>query len=165
MCVGHGWAPLIPPRFSDLSSPRQTPAHRLSLCLLHRTNSRVWRLVRVRIPGRFLAASWPDLGQSLAGSPCAARTNKTNFAHKQARASLDPRDNFWGNGTMSFFVDRRGLFRASIGLAAARLAAGALAAPALIGRAEAAVLKLKLSSSQANDPKFANGRVFYDNLA
>ena len=66
---------------------------------------------------------------------------------------------------MSFFVDRRGLFRASIGLAAARLAAGALAAPALIGRAEAAVLKLKLSSSQANDPKFANGRVFYDNLA
>ena len=65
---------------------------------------------------------------------------------------------------MSFFVDRRGLFRASIGLAAARLAAGALAAPALIGRAEAAVLKLKLSSSQANDPKFANGRVFYDNL-
>ena len=66
---------------------------------------------------------------------------------------------------MSFFVDRRGLFRASIGLAAARLAAGGLAAPALIGRAEAAVLKLKLSSSQANDPKFANGRVFYDNLA
>ena len=66
---------------------------------------------------------------------------------------------------MSFFVDRRGLFRASIGLAAARLAAGALAAPALIGRAEAAVLKLKLSSSQANDPKFANGRVFYDNFA
>ena len=39
-----------------------------------------------------------------------------------------------------------------------------LAAPALIGRAEAAVLKLKLSSSQANDPKFANGRVYYDNL-
>ncbi len=36
--------------------------------------------------------------------------------------------------------------------------------PALIGRAEAAVLKLKLSSSQANDPKFANGRVYYDNL-
>ena len=65
---------------------------------------------------------------------------------------------------MSFFVDRRGLFRASFGLAAARLAAGGLAAPALIGRAEAAVLKLKLSSSQANDPKFANGRVFYDNL-
>jgi TRAP-type transport system periplasmic protein len=65
---------------------------------------------------------------------------------------------------MSFFVDRRGLFRASFALAAARLAGAGLAAPALIGRAEAAVLKLKLSSSQANDPKFANGRVFYDNL-
>jgi TRAP-type transport system periplasmic protein len=65
---------------------------------------------------------------------------------------------------MSFFVDRRGLFRGSLALAAARLAAGGLAAPALIGRAEAAVVKLKLSSSQANDPKFANGRVFYDNL-
>ena len=65
---------------------------------------------------------------------------------------------------MSFFMDRRGLFRASFALAAARLAAGGLAAPALIGRAEAAVLKFKLSSSQANDPKFANGRVFYDNL-
>jgi TRAP-type transport system periplasmic protein len=65
---------------------------------------------------------------------------------------------------MSFLVDRRGLVRASFALAAVRLAAVGLAAPALIGRAEAAVLKLKLSSSQANDAKFANGRVFYDNL-
>jgi TRAP-type transport system periplasmic protein len=42
----------------------------------------------------------------------------------------------------------------------------AVAAPALIGcgRAEAAVTKLKLSSSQASDPKFANDRVYYDNL-
>jgi tripartite ATP-independent transporter DctP family solute receptor len=64
---------------------------------------------------------------------------------------------------MSFFVDRRELLRSSLALAA-RIAYGGLAAPVLIGRAEAAVLKLKLSSSQANDPKFANGRVYYDNL-
>src|SRR3984885_161235 len=59
----------------------------------------------------------------------------------------------------SFHVNRRRLLRSSLALAA-----GSLAAPALIGRAEAAVLKLKLSSSQANDPKFANGKVYYDNL-
>ena len=46
----------------------------------------------------------------------------------------------------------------------AAAAAWISAAPALIGRAEAATVKLKLSSSQANDPKFANGRVYYDNL-
>ena len=60
---------------------------------------------------------------------------------------------------VSFYVNRRRLLQSSFALAA-----GALAAPALIRRAEAAVLKLKLSSSQANDPKFANGRVYYDNL-
>lgn len=43
-------------------------------------------------------------------------------------------------------------------------AASTMAAPALIGRAKAATVKLKLSSSQANDPKYANGRVYYDNL-
>jgi len=59
----------------------------------------------------------------------------------------------------SFVVDRRKLLRSSFALAA-----GGFAAPALIGRAQAAVLKLKLSSSLANDPKFANGRVYYDNL-
>ena len=36
--------------------------------------------------------------------------------------------------------------------------------PAIIGRAQAAALKLKCSSSQATDAKFANGRVYYDNL-
>ena len=41
---------------------------------------------------------------------------------------------------------------------------GAALAPAIVGKAQAATLKLKLSSSQANDPKFANGRVYYDNL-
>jgi tripartite ATP-independent transporter DctP family solute receptor len=70
--------------------------------------------------------------------------------------SNDPR--IGENSAMSFLVNRRHLLRSS-----AALAAG-FAAPALIGRAEAATLKLKLSSSQANDPKFANGRVYYDNL-
>lgn len=42
--------------------------------------------------------------------------------------------------------------------------AGALAAPALIGRARAASLRMRLSSSLPNDPKFANGRVYSDNL-
>ncbi|HEY2873012.1 MAG TPA: TRAP transporter substrate-binding protein [Reyranella sp.] len=41
---------------------------------------------------------------------------------------------------------------------------GAALAPAIIGRANAAAMKLKLSSSLPNDPKFANGRVYYDNL-
>jgi len=36
--------------------------------------------------------------------------------------------------------------------------------PAIIGRAQAATMKLKCSSSLPNDPKFANGRVYYDNL-
>jgi TRAP-type transport system periplasmic protein len=37
-------------------------------------------------------------------------------------------------------------------------------APAIIGRAQAATVKLKCSSSLPNDPKYANGRVYYDNL-
>src|SRR5258708_1782360 len=41
---------------------------------------------------------------------------------------------------------------------------GAALAPAIIGRAQAATTKLKVSSSLANDPKYANGRVYYDNL-
>ncbi|GGF23074.1 ABC transporter substrate-binding protein [Aliidongia dinghuensis] len=56
-------------------------------------------------------------------------------------------------------ISRRTLLKSS-----AVLSAGVLCAPALIGRAQAATLKLKLSSSQANDPKYANGRVYYDNL-
>jgi TRAP-type transport system periplasmic protein len=43
-------------------------------------------------------------------------------------------------------------------------AASLLASPAIIGRAQAATTKLKLSSSLPNDPKYANGRVYYDNL-
>ena len=44
------------------------------------------------------------------------------------------------------------------------LVLGALAAPAIIGTARAAPVRMRLSSSQANDPKYANGRVFNDNL-
>src|ERR1700709_2285713 len=43
-------------------------------------------------------------------------------------------------------------------------AAGLVLSPAIVGRAEAATLKLKCSSSLPNDPKYANGRVYYDNL-
>jgi TRAP-type transport system periplasmic protein len=56
-------------------------------------------------------------------------------------------------------ISRRTLLKTT-----ACLTAGAVLAPAIIGRAEAATLKLKLASTQANDPKFANGRVYYDNL-
>lgn len=56
-------------------------------------------------------------------------------------------------------VSRRVLLKSSA-LAATWLAAS----PAMIGRAEAATLKLKCSSSLPNDPKYANGRVYYDNL-
>jgi TRAP-type transport system periplasmic protein len=56
-------------------------------------------------------------------------------------------------------VSRRAVIRSSAA-AASWLAAG----PAIIGRAQAATLKLKCSSSLPNDPKFANGRVYYDNL-
>ena len=41
---------------------------------------------------------------------------------------------------------------------------GAVFAPAMIGKARAAALKMRLSSSQQDDPKYANGRVYYDNL-
>ena len=56
-------------------------------------------------------------------------------------------------------LSRRGFLRAS-----RAVAAGTVFAPAIVGRAEAATLKLKCSSSLPNDPKFANGRVYYDNL-
>jgi tripartite ATP-independent transporter DctP family solute receptor len=56
-------------------------------------------------------------------------------------------------------INRRVILQSSVA-ATAWLAA----APALIGRAEAATLKLKCSSSLPNDPKYANGRVYYDNL-
>ena len=45
-----------------------------------------------------------------------------------------------------------------------RTAACVLAAPALIGRASAAPLRMRLSSSLPDDPKYANGRVYFDKL-
>ncbi len=42
---------------------------------------------------------------------------------------------------------------------------GAVLSPAIIGKARAAAMKLRISSSQQNDPKFANGRVYFDNLS
>src|SRR3954452_24887000 len=42
---------------------------------------------------------------------------------------------------------------------------GAALSPAIIGKARAAAMKLRISSSQQNDPKFANGRVYFDNLS
>ena len=42
--------------------------------------------------------------------------------------------------------------------------AGVFAAPAIIGTARAAPMRMRLSSSLPNDPKYANGRVFSDNL-
>jgi tripartite ATP-independent transporter DctP family solute receptor len=60
---------------------------------------------------------------------------------------------------MARLVSRRPFLKAA---AAAGLGIGV--APAIIGRAQAATLKLKLSSSLPDDPKFGNGRVYYDNL-
>ena len=56
-------------------------------------------------------------------------------------------------------VSRRALVKSS-----AAAATWLALSPAIIGRAEAATLKLKCSSSLPNDPKFANGRVYYDSL-
>ena len=57
------------------------------------------------------------------------------------------------------FVSRRTLVKSS-----AAAATWLALSPGIIGRAEAATLKLKCSSSLPNDPKYANGRVYYDNL-
>ena len=59
----------------------------------------------------------------------------------------------------SMRVSRRILLRSS-----AAAAAWLVAAPAIIGRADAATMKMRCSSSLPNDPKYANGRVYYDNL-
>jgi tripartite ATP-independent transporter DctP family solute receptor len=56
-------------------------------------------------------------------------------------------------------LSRRSLLRR-----AGALPIGLVLAPAIIGTARAAAVKLRLSSSQQNDPKFANGRVYNDNL-
>src|SRR6201993_924218 len=56
-------------------------------------------------------------------------------------------------------ISRRAFMRSSTATAV-----GLALSPAIIRRAEAATLKLKCSSSLPNDPKYANGRVYFDNL-
>src|SRR5215212_5440290 len=56
-------------------------------------------------------------------------------------------------------ISRRVLLKSSTAVAA-----GLVLSPAIIGRAAAATIKMKCSSSLPNDPKYANGRVYYDNL-
>src|SRR5712671_5147658 len=56
-------------------------------------------------------------------------------------------------------VSRRAFLKAS-----KATASWLMLSPAIIGRAQAATTKLKCSSSLPTDPKFANGRVYYDNL-
>jgi tripartite ATP-independent transporter DctP family solute receptor len=60
---------------------------------------------------------------------------------------------------MKHLVNRRRFVSTSLALGAT-----GIAAPALIGQARAAAVKMRLSSSQQDDPKYANGRVYYDNL-
>lgn len=60
---------------------------------------------------------------------------------------------------MKYIINRRRFVARSLALGAA-----GFTAPALTGRAKAATLKMRLSSSQQDDPKYANGRVYYDNL-
>ena len=57
-------------------------------------------------------------------------------------------------------LSRRSLLRG-----ASAIPLGAALSPAIIGKARAAAVKLRISSSQQNDPKFANGRVYFDNLS
>ena len=61
---------------------------------------------------------------------------------------------------MTNSMSRRSLLRG-----ASAVPLGAVLSPAIIGKARAAAMKLRISSSQQNDPKFANGRVYFDNLA
>jgi tripartite ATP-independent transporter DctP family solute receptor len=91
--------------------------------------------------------------------PCLPR----RFGHRvdeQAAAEIAAKRNQRGGSMMKILPISRRTFMTSSTAAAAGLALS----PAIIGRAEAATLKLKCSSSLPNDPKFANGRVYYDNL-
>jgi TRAP-type C4-dicarboxylate transport system substrate-binding protein len=56
-------------------------------------------------------------------------------------------------------ISRRSLLRG-----AGAVPLGAVLSPAITGKARAAAMKMRVSSSQQNDPKFANGRVYFDNL-
>jgi len=56
-------------------------------------------------------------------------------------------------------IDRRSLLKG-----ASAIPLGAVFAPAIIGTAKAAPMKMRLSTSLPDDAKYANGRVTYDNL-
>lgn len=60
---------------------------------------------------------------------------------------------------MTMTISRRSLLRG-----AGAVPLGAVLSPAITGKARAAAMKMRVSSSQQNDPKFANGRVYFDNL-
>jgi TRAP-type transport system periplasmic protein len=60
----------------------------------------------------------------------------------------------------SSHINRRSFVRAT-----GAMGLGAIVAPAIAGKARAAATKMRISSSQQNDPKFANGRVYFDNLS
>jgi TRAP-type transport system periplasmic protein len=60
----------------------------------------------------------------------------------------------------SSHINRRSFVRAT-----GAMGLGAIVAPAVAGKARAAATKMRISSSQQNDPKFANGRVYFDNLS
>jgi tripartite ATP-independent transporter DctP family solute receptor len=80
--------------------------------------------------------------------------------HAAAAIAAHEQEAFRGGSTMKIVpVSRRTFIKSSTAAAA-----GLALSPAIIGRAEAATLKLKCSSSLPNDPKYANGRVYYDNL-
>jgi tripartite ATP-independent transporter DctP family solute receptor len=66
---------------------------------------------------------------------------------------------FGGDPMTASRFSRRSLLRR-----AAALPVGLAFAPAIIGKARAAAMKLRLSSSLPDDPKYANGRVYCDNL-
>jgi len=58
-----------------------------------------------------------------------------------------------------FQMNRRQLLRGAL-----TAAGGAVMAPAIIGRAKADTYSIKISSPLPNDPKYGNGRVYFDNL-
>jgi TRAP-type transport system periplasmic protein len=81
--------------------------------------------------------------------------------HAETRLEQQASKNkLWGESAMKTGpISRRVLLKSSTAVAA-----GLVLSPAIIGRAQAATMKMKCSSSLPNDPKYANGRVYYDNL-
>ncbi|MBV9750817.1 MAG: TRAP transporter substrate-binding protein [Acetobacteraceae bacterium] len=61
-------------------------------------------------------------------------------------------------------LPRRRLLRSAGSALAGAVLAPAIVGPAIIGKAHAAAMRMRLSSSLPNDPKYANGRVYSDNL-